>query len=416
MKCLFCMVVLLAMIFSLAAAEGVDLTAMSETELTTLRDAIDAELERRAGAADTEADPITGTWYLTEVVLNGQPVDAATSGVSATMEVSPDGTFTLTVNGTRNTSMWSRDGEGYSLAGAEATLSDGKLTVADSSMQMVFVREEVEMSVTQAVDAGGEADFLGEWILDRIGQGGVIVPANASGESFDISLSVKAGCATITWKDLGRSWEFTSSAADGRLELTYIGTEDPVFDFSALEKMDDGCVRTIVSGENGIEPVELYFKKDPRFADPEPIPTFGLTTGMNRDEIVAQMESQGLKLFEEQSRPTDRGTDMYLAFYGNIRVFGYEATAVMIEPGINKIEYVFYFFDEEAGFRSRLPVADAKWYAVGELKGVYDDLCRTMVSLYGESEYEEPWWRVGTDYYMVSDNIDPDHMVIFSVH
>ena len=413
MKRLFCLVILFVMAFSVAAAETVDLTALSEAELIKLKDDIDAELQRRA---DMPEDPITGTWYLSEVIINGQRMDVSTTGVSSTLEIRADTTFTLTANGIQNSGMWSREGDRYNLAGSIMTLSDGKLIGEDDQITMVFIRDAVGVSVTQTVSASGEEEFLGEWKLDRVGQNGVVVPITIGSESYEVEMNVQPGAVAITWSDLHTTDRLESAFVDGRLVLS--GETAFGIHYSPLEKTDDGGIRTTVeSGDYGIETVDLYFVKVPEPVENEPIPTFGLTSGMTRDQIVSRMEGQGLKLFEEQSLNPESNSDGYLGFYGDIGVFGRKATVVVIYPYSLHIEYVFYFFDKESGFWSRLPTEDAMWYQTEELAGVHEDLYRGMVDKFGEPTNEGNWWKIGSDYYSLSDypGTTP-HMLIFSIH
>ena len=217
MKRLFCLVILFVMAFSVAAAETVDLTALSEAELIKLKDDIDAELQRRA---DMQEDPITGTWYLSEVVINGQRMDVSTTGVSSTLEIRADMTFTLTANGIQNSGMWSREGDRYNIAGSIMTLSDGKLIGEDDQITMVFIRDAVGVSVTQTVSASGEEEFLGEWKLDRVGQNGVVVPITIGSESYEVEMNVQPGAVAITWSDLHTTDRLESAFVDGRLVLS----------------------------------------------------------------------------------------------------------------------------------------------------------------------------------------------------
>lgn len=164
-----------------------------------------------------------------------------------------------------------------------------------------------------------------------------------------------------------------------------------------------------------IEPVTLYMKKDPIFEEKGPIPSFGITLGMSEQQIISIMKKQGLTLFEENYKETNGRIEGDFLFCGKAEVYGMEITAVKLTVSLFDVEYCYYFFDEEADFRSRLPAPDAKWYQVGELEGIYNHLRQSLKNEFGDPVDQKDWWKIDSTYYSLFNGSETDHMVFLSV-
>ena len=212
MKRLFCLVILFVMAFSVAAAETVDLTAMSEDELLKLKDDIDAELPRRA---DLQEDPITGTWYLSEAVMNGMSMTPSMLNMSITLEFNEDGTLVSTASyagqdETENDT-WAQNGSTITIttedgSSYDMSLTDGVLALEQEGGVMNFSREnpaESEAAAPAAAGVAAESEdvFLGDWELDSVELMGMRLTkdmfAAAGMTGFTVKLHIEPGKVTM---------------------------------------------------------------------------------------------------------------------------------------------------------------------------------------------------------------------------
>ena len=417
LKRFLCIIILCAFAFSFAAAESTDLPQMPDAELKTLKNEADAALLRSIYSTNEYPadDPVTGIWYMVEANMYGQPFDIAYAGLFMSIEIKPDMTFTASTNGVKNTGTWEqKDGRCF-LEGQEIELSDGKLRIVTDDYVMVFSRQPIDTGVPQAVPATGEEDFLGDWMLDKVGRGGIVIPAGyvSDGIGTCVSMSIRTGSSSVDWEDVEIYREYRTTFAEDGLALSCEEDGDIGVLFSPLEKTEGDGIATTMSMDGVAEPVTLWLKRDPAFTETDPIPTFGLKQGMSRNQIVRKMERHGLTLFEEQYEETEHGFEGYLAFYGNAELFGQEATVIKVRSESSRLKYTYYFFDEEAEFRDRLPVPDARWYHTGELKGIYDRLLASLTGELGDPGDHKDWWRIGSTYYILSDDSEEGHMVYF---
>lgn len=212
-------------------------------------------------------DDIIGTWYLTEMVQNGQSVNAANAGVAMTMDVKSNMTFTLSYNNESQTGIWSRQGGKYIIDGEEAALNNGKLSITTNGVTMVFSRQSNTSTVPQPVGASSEEDFLGEWTVDQIGANGVVVPVAIAPESmsFDFSMSIKSGAAIINMGMNGSSYSFDydTEYLNGKLVLSSSVYDTLGLSFAPIEKTDDGGIMTTftMNYSGASETATLYMKK-----------------------------------------------------------------------------------------------------------------------------------------------------------
>lgn len=219
-------------------------------------------------AVSLAEDPIIGKWYLTEIIQDGQNYQAPDIGIEMTIEVKSDNTFTFTIGSIENTGKWQQSGNTYTLGKKEAVLEGGTLSMDSGSMHMIFTRTAGEPTVLQPLHADSEDEFIGSWVLDRVGTNGVVVPVgNTPGEkTFDVSMIVSPGSATVYFdiKDVDRTTlNYQTSYEDGKLVLSSDAYDALGITITPLEKTDEGIMTTLsMPSEDSGEPVTLYLKKD----------------------------------------------------------------------------------------------------------------------------------------------------------
>ena len=128
-------------------------------------------------------DSITGEWY------------ASLAGVTMVMNLAEDGTAEMSMPGTENVAAgtWVLDGEKITVtiedSPAEGTYADGKITLGDEDMTMVFTREMPQgIQIAEVNPAAAAEDFDGTWNIVYIGYNGTVVDASAAGLSMSVAL------------------------------------------------------------------------------------------------------------------------------------------------------------------------------------------------------------------------------------
>ena len=134
------------------------------------------------------AEDAAGEWYLKSMSYGGQTMDVTGFGMSGTLNLKEDGTYTMEMTGSdESTGTWKADGDKIQLdvngSTADVTLADGTLTITDEATGtgMVFTREAPAAAYTPA-EANTEAkleDFTGTWGISYIGMNGIVVDLNA---------------------------------------------------------------------------------------------------------------------------------------------------------------------------------------------------------------------------------------------
>lgn len=148
--------------------------------------------------AMAEAADVAGTWYLTEIDIEGSIITPEDLGVQTTLELNADGGAVMDTQGldTPPKGTWTADGgaitvilDGESYA---CTVADGVLSMtAEEDMCMRFSREQPEVSAfvpAAAVDAPVE-DFEGSWIAVKMEMDGMVYNSSILGS--DISAVIE---------------------------------------------------------------------------------------------------------------------------------------------------------------------------------------------------------------------------------
>ena len=135
------------------------------------------------------AEDVAGEWYLKSMSYGGQAMDVTGFGMSGTLNLKEDGTFTMAMTGSEeSTGTWKADGDKVQLTmGTETvdvTIADGTLSITmdeASGTAMIFSREAPAAAYEPAemnADAKLE-DFTGTWGISYIGMNGIVVDLNA---------------------------------------------------------------------------------------------------------------------------------------------------------------------------------------------------------------------------------------------
>ena len=134
------------------------------------------------------AEEAAGEWYLTSMSYGGQTLDAAAFGMSGTLTLKEDGTYTAVMTGSdESTGTWKAEGDKVQIIvndqTTEATIADGFLTITDaeSGSSMIFSKEAPAAAYTPG-EVNTEAkleDFAGLWKASYVGAEGMVLDLSA---------------------------------------------------------------------------------------------------------------------------------------------------------------------------------------------------------------------------------------------
>ena len=204
---------------------------------------------------------LTGTWYLVEVIYEGQSQNPSALDMSASIVLNEDGSAQLLsyYKGTTEdlTAEWVADGNQITIteeSGLETkpVLEGDRLNIYHEYDVMSFSQDPEAASVPaiQPVAAENEEDFLGYWTLAQAETMGVMLPAEKLGMSF--SLAIEPGQATIDFD--GMTETDPTAFQDGQLKFRLsAGTE------MTLVLNDNGQLSTVIDSTG--QEVILYFAK-----------------------------------------------------------------------------------------------------------------------------------------------------------
>lgn len=207
-------------------------------------------------------DSITGVWY------------TSMSGVTMALTLNEDGSAEFAMPGSENSASgsWTLDGDKISVtiadSPAEGTYADGKITLGDAEMSMVFTREEptgIQLAEVNP-DAAAE-DFDGTWSIVYIGYNGVLVDSAMAGQELP-GLVVENGSMHFTGES-SLSAQFGNTPipltyADGALSFSLSAGETTVA--IRLEILEDGMLAlSMMMGEMG---AQMYFVKEAAEEEP----------------------------------------------------------------------------------------------------------------------------------------------------
>ncbi len=200
-------------------------------------------------------DSVAGEWY------------ASLAGVTMVMNLSEDGTAEMTMPGSENAASgtWVLDGEKITVtiedSPAEGTYADGKITLGDEDMTMVFTREMPKANEIAEVNTAAAAeDFDGTWDIAYIGYNGTLVDASLAGQALP-GLVVENSTMKFTGES-SLAQVFGTNAlpltfADGALSLS-VSLGETSYGLK-LEMLEDGMLSlTAVMGDTS---ATMYFVK-----------------------------------------------------------------------------------------------------------------------------------------------------------
>lgn len=181
-----------------------------------------------------EAADVTGEWY------------GSLFGITMTMTLNEDGTYTMEMDGEDpNEGTWRLDGESLIMdegGDDEAVFAyDGESLYMDmEGIEFLFTREPVEAFVPAAArtDAALE-EFAGDWSCTLVSMMGMQMPPEMA--EVEMALSIEGETVVMTLGLFGEpeTVELPAVFADGALTLTipadYEGGEDSVFTVQLLE-------------------------------------------------------------------------------------------------------------------------------------------------------------------------------------
>lgn len=138
---------------------------------------------------------ITGTWNLSEAVMNGTSMSPADMGIQITIVLNEDNSAVMSSNISEDgdkTGTWSLDGETLTIttdgeAPSTLTYADDKLVMdMGDEGSMVFTQGEVEAPYVPAAanTAAAVEDFAGKWQAVKVGMEGKYFPAEMLNQAF----------------------------------------------------------------------------------------------------------------------------------------------------------------------------------------------------------------------------------------
>ncbi len=213
-----------------------------------------------------------GTWYLNEVSTGGANFDPSIINMETVMEISADGTATIT-NTTNGTIVytWKPDGEAILMSLAENPeyamlyeLRDDGLFVKSSDISMLFGRERIISEGYQPSDKAASAslsDFCGDWEAYYMYLQGAVLPFAITGMTVELTIGENKASAAITDNGETTKLDYSLSFADNALTLTDVNNTEDEFSTMQLALLADGNL--ICESEEG----NIYFRLLSALAD-----------------------------------------------------------------------------------------------------------------------------------------------------
>ena len=184
----------------------------------------------------------TGTWYLVEIIREGESVNPSMIDLSASVVLNEDGSARLLSTYGEETeeisAVWAADGNQITVTeedGEETKfdLEGDRLNMKQVDGIMSFSQDPEAPSILaiHPVTAESEEDFLGNWTVAQVGVMGSLMYAENVGISR--SLVIEPGQAAVSYD--GETVTGPTVLQDGQLKIVY----------------SDGSERTIVLNDNG---------------------------------------------------------------------------------------------------------------------------------------------------------------------
>lgn len=207
-------------------------------------------------AAFAEAADLVGTWYLNEIVMGESSMSPATFGMDMTITLNEDGTASgeSSLEDEVSDGTWAIDGTTVTVTlGGDAQVfeyADGKLTADMGDGMMVFGQEKAEGEAYQpgATVAAEEADFAGSWTATKVGFDGTYLDWAVLGDQLGDPLTATIEGTTLTLSGFLFSEQSLGMAyADGALIFS---AEDPDSEMIAgitANLLEDGTLMLTMS-------------------------------------------------------------------------------------------------------------------------------------------------------------------------
>ena len=128
-----------------------------------------------AALAEPEAEPLnendglTGTWYLSQLIMDGAPVNPVDAGMELSVELNADGSASMISNGQAASGVWTLEGEVLTITANDSpaafSVTEQGLAIEQSGVGMLLTREPPAPGYVPAAPVSAEslADFNGSW-------------------------------------------------------------------------------------------------------------------------------------------------------------------------------------------------------------------------------------------------------------
>ena len=212
-------------------------------------------------------EDVTGEWYLKTMKQGETEYDAGAIGYNITMTLNADGTGTMLSPTSEEPTpgSWTLEGDKITVTFEDSpiggTVADGKITLSEGEISMVFTREKPEgIKVADVNPAAAAEDFEGTWELAYVGYNGMIIDPSTTGQEMP-GLVVENGAMKFTGNS-SMSQAFGTNAipltfADGALGMS-VSMGETSYGIK-LEMLEDGMLA--LTANMGSTEVYMYFVK-----------------------------------------------------------------------------------------------------------------------------------------------------------
>ena len=212
-------------------------------------------------------EDVTGEWYLKTMKQGETEYDAGAIGYNITMTLNADGTGTMLSPASEEPTpgSWTLEGDKITVTFEDSpiggTVADGKITLSEGEISMVFTREKPEgIKVADVNPAAAAEDFEGTWEIAYVGYNGMIIDPSTTGQEMP-GLVVENGAMKFTGNS-SMSQAFGTNAipltfADGALGMS-VSMGETSYGIK-LEMLEDGMLA--LTANMGSTEVYMYFVK-----------------------------------------------------------------------------------------------------------------------------------------------------------
>ena len=212
-------------------------------------------------------EDVTGEWYLKTMKQGETEYDAGAINYNITMTLNADGTGTMLSPTSEEPTpgSWTLEGDKITVTFEDSpiggTVADGKITLSEGEISMVFTREKPEgIKVADVNPAAAAEDFEGTWEIAYVGYNGMIIDPSTTGQEMP-GLVVENGAMKFTGNS-SMSQAFGTNAipltfADGALGMS-VSMGETSYGIK-LEMLQDGMLA--LTATMGTTDVYMYFVK-----------------------------------------------------------------------------------------------------------------------------------------------------------